>query len=127
MSAIEREDFLSFVTSKASTTIYTVPTADIQSITQEASKHKFHAKTVFDDDAEEGFLVIGQDETAVKKVANILPNQRELCRREQALKIKEKELEEQKADVAKGGSALRVAAGGAVVGAVGTWAGLAFA
>jgi len=106
MSFEQREMFISNLTTASDATVYVLPSADIHSIHAFATKLGFHARIAMSMDANDpqGFLVLGRDEKAVQKL------------------FKKVEVESKKAP----SSRFRVAAGGAVVGAVGAWAGLAF-
>lgn len=109
MSVEERSLFISGLTKASAATVYVVPKADIQSLYQSATARLgFHARAVVntDDRDPQGLLILGQDEKAVQDLF---------------LKV-------QRGGSGNGsrGRGLRAAAGGAVVGAVGAWAGLAF-
>ncbi|GLB34181.1 hypothetical protein LshimejAT787_0110650 [Lyophyllum shimeji] len=104
MSAEQREIFLSGLHNSSDATVYVVPRADIHDIHAEAIKLGFHARIVLGKDTNDpqGLIVLGRNETAVKRL------------------YEQVEVERKKS------SRLRAAAGGAVVGAVGAFAGLAF-
>ncbi|KAJ3505572.1 hypothetical protein NLJ89_g7344 [Agrocybe chaxingu] len=115
MSAVERDLFISKLTSETTATIYTIPKADIQSIQEQATTLKFITCTVMNDDPTDpqALLILGREEEAVQNLRK---------------KIEE---ENRKAGKSKASSpskaaAFKAAAGGAVIGAVGTFAGLAF-
>ena len=106
MSMEQRDTFVSNLTSSSDATIYVLPSSDIHSIQASAIKLGLHARIVLsvDKNDPQGLLVLGQDEKAVQKL------------------YKKVETESKKS-----ASRVRAAAGGAVVGVVGAWAGLAFA
>ncbi|KAF9478676.1 hypothetical protein BDN70DRAFT_913540 [Pholiota conissans] len=111
MSADERDIFISKLSGEASATIYIIPKADVDAILTQARNLKFIAELVMNEDAEDpnALIILGRDKSAV-----------------QAL-VRKVETENRKAEATKSrSSALRTAAGAAVVGAVGAWAGLAF-
>lgn len=116
MSLEQREMFISNLTVKSPATIYILPKADIPTVTASATALGFHACAVISNDAEdpEALLILGQDLAAVKKLFG-----------------KVEEENRKHAEQGKGkprpSLGLKAAAGGAVVGAVGAWAGLAFA
>ena len=105
MSVEQREMFISTLTTASDATVYVLPSVDIHGIHAAAVKLGFHARVVLsaDENDPQGLLVLGRDEKAAHKL------------------FKKVEMESK---VPSG--RLRVAAGGAVVGAVGAWAGLAF-
>ncbi|KAG5654232.1 hypothetical protein H0H81_005919 [Sphagnurus paluster] len=104
MSVQQRETFLSSLTSSSDATVYVVPRNDIHNIHAEAIKLGFHARIALGKDTSDpqGLVVLGRDEAAVKRLYSQV------------------EIERKKS------SHFRAAAGGAVVGAVGAFAGLAF-
>jgi hypothetical protein len=106
MSLEQREDFVSNLRTASDATVYIVPSADIRDIQTSAVKLGFHAKIIVsaDDKDPEALLVLGGEEKSVQTLFNRV------------------EKESKKPSAGR----LRVAAGGAVVGAVGAWAGLAF-
>ncbi|EDR12243.1 uncharacterized protein LACBIDRAFT_292738 [Laccaria bicolor S238N-H82] len=116
MSLEEREMFISKLTVKSPATIYILPKADIPTVTASATALGFHACAVLSDDAEdpEALLILGQDLGAVKKLFG---------------KVEEENRKhsEQRKGKPRSSLGLKAVAGGAVVGAVGAWAGLAFA
>ncbi|KAG6866129.1 hypothetical protein C0991_008437 [Blastosporella zonata] len=105
MSTEQRETFLSSLNSSSTATVYLVPRDDIHHIHAEAVKMGFYARIVLGKDPKDpqGLLIMGQDEEAVKRLHSQV------------------ELERKKS------SRFSAAAGGAVVGAVGAFVGLAFA
>ena len=107
MSMEQREAFVSNLTNASGATIYVLPASDIHSIQASAIKFGLHARIVMsvDNDDPQGLLVLGQDEKAVHK----------LCKKVETASKK------------MPSSRMGAVAGGAVVGAVGAWAGLAFA
>ena len=120
MSLEQREMFISKLTVKSPATIYILPKADIPTVTASATALGFHACAVLSDDAEdpEALLILGQDLAAVKKLFGKVEEENR------------KHAEQRKPDgkgKPRSSLGLKAAAGGAVVGAVGAWAGLAFA
>lgn len=109
MSLEQREDFVSSLKTASHATVYIVPSADVRTIQASAIKLGFHAKMIVSSDNKdlEALLVLGRDEKSVQTLFSKV------------------EKESKKPSNASAGR-LRVAAGGAVVGAVGAWAGLAF-
>ncbi|KAG6910811.1 hypothetical protein DXG01_007700 [Tephrocybe rancida] len=105
MSIEQRETFLSSLTHSSAATVYLVPRDSIHNIHADAVKVGFYTRIILGKDISDphGLLVVGQDEGAVKRL------------------YEQVEVERKKS------SGLRAAAGGAVVGAVGAFAGLAFA
>ncbi|RDB20152.1 hypothetical protein Hypma_012915 [Hypsizygus marmoreus] len=105
MSVEQRDLFISTLTQSSDATVYMVPAHDIHDIHAHASRIGFHARIVpkHDDRDSQALLVLGHNEAAVKRLF--------------------KKVEAQRKKSSPGFSA---AAGGAVVGAVGAWAGLAF-
>lgn len=119
MSAVERDIFITKLSDEAAATIYIVPKADVEAIIAQATTLKFISHLVMNDDENDpqALLILGRNEPAV-----------------QAL-VRKVEKENEKAQLNKKGSpskshhgpsTLKTAAGAAVIGAVGTWAGLAF-
>jgi len=105
MSMEQREAFVSNLTDASDATIYVLPSSDIHSIHASAIKLGLHARIVMSvDNGDQGLLVLGQDENAVHKM------------------YKKVEIESKKTHSGR----MSAVAGGAVVGAVGAWAGLAF-
>ncbi|CAA7258529.1 unnamed protein product [Cyclocybe aegerita] len=115
MSAVERDLFVSKLTSETAATIYTIPKADIRSIQEQATALKFIACTVMNNDPTDpqALLILGREEEAVQKLR-------------QRIEEENKKAGKGKASSPSKVAALRAAAGGAVIGAVGTFAGLAF-
>ncbi|KAF8076770.1 hypothetical protein FPV67DRAFT_1472628 [Lyophyllum atratum] len=105
MSVEERDVFLSSLGNSSGATVYVVPRDDIHSTHAEAIKLGFQARIVLGKDKSDpqGLLVLGRNEAAVRRL------------------YEQVEVERKKS------SSFRAAAGGAVVGAVGAFAGLAFA
>jgi len=119
MSAVERDIFITKLSDEAAATIYIVPKADVEAIIAQATTLKFISHLVMNDDENDpqALLILGRNEPAV-----------------QAL-VRKVEKENEKAQLNTKGSpgkshhgpsTLKTAAGAAVIGAVGTWAGLAF-
>lgn len=101
----QREEFLSVLNDKSNATIYTVPRDDIYDVQASAIKVGFHARVVLGKDTSDpqGLLIVGRDEAAVKRL-------------HEQMEVKRKQ-----------STNFRAATAGAVVGAVGAFAGLAFA
>ena len=120
MSLEQREMFISKLTVKSPATIYILPRADIPTVTASATALGFHACAVISDDAEdpEALLILGQDLAAVKKLFGKVEEENRKHAEQQHKDGKGKP---------RSSLGLKAAAGGAVVGAVGAWAGLAFA
>ncbi|KAF8165711.1 hypothetical protein B0H34DRAFT_690224 [Crassisporium funariophilum] len=119
MSATERDVFVSKLTNEAAATIYIVPKADLDSIVDEAASLKFFAHQVMNEDENDpqALLILGRDEVAVEALLRRVEIENEKAR---SSRMHNKERGNRKT------SALRAAAGGAMVGVVGAWAGLAF-
>ncbi|KAI0068556.1 hypothetical protein BV25DRAFT_1866549 [Artomyces pyxidatus] len=109
MSIEERAAFLNGlaeISRSPPATVYTVPLPELPSIQRSATRLGFHTRVVTPEKGSKetnGLLVIGTDVHAVEKLFDKLTRE------------------------VQGGSGLRSAAGGAVVGAVATFTGLAFA
>ena len=112
MSAVERDVFVSKLSGEAPATIYIIPKADVDAIVKQAVSLKFITELVMseDDNDPNALIIFGREDKAVQTL------------------LRKVETENRKAQVGKpkGSSTLRAAAGAAVVGAVGAWAGLAF-
>lgn len=125
MSVEEREGFLTELNkySKAPPAcVYVLPMPDIPTIKQSAEKVGFHACVVdptirnATNDVTDGWLILGRDIGAVKALNAELESKK--CQGSNGNgRTSERD---------KGTGALRAVAGGAVVGAVATWTGLAF-
>ncbi|KAF5387994.1 hypothetical protein D9615_000727 [Tricholomella constricta] len=104
MSVEERDVFLSSLNNSSDATVYVVPRDDIHNIHADAIKLGFHARIVLGKDTSDpqGLLVLAHNEAAVKRLYAQVESEREKSSR------------------------FRAAASGAVVGAVGAFAGLAF-
>jgi hypothetical protein len=111
MSSEERDIFVSKLSGEASATIYIIPKADVDAILTQARALGFIAELVMNKDEGDpnALIILGRDENAVLAL------------------LRKVETENRKAELSKPrSSTLRTAAGAAVVGAVGAWAGLAF-
>ena len=106
MSIEERDMFLSNLTQSSGAVAHVVPAGDVHNLQASAIKIGFHARVVVNKDKlnREAILVLGRDEDAVQR----LYEQVEMERKQSST------------------SRLGAAAGGAMVGAVGAFAGLAF-
>lgn len=117
MSSMERNAFISQLDSEAPATIHLVPKVDIGTISQRAMDLNFvvHQVMSHNDDDEQALLILGRDEKTVQGLVD---------------KVESENLKATQSKYAtnpeKGRSALKTAAGAAVAGAVGAWAGLAF-
>lgn len=107
MSLKQRDMFVSSLTKASDATVYVVPSDDIKSVQASAIELGFFARIVINKDINDpqGLLILGRDEKAVQRL------------------FEKVEVERKKASTGR----LRAAAGGAVVGVVSTWAGLALA
>ena len=116
MSAEQREIFIDELNHASKATVYVLPKADVPAVQQSAAKLQFHTRVVMNQDKHDldGLLIVGRDEKAVQALVDKV------------------ELESKKQDVVqeghptRGGGRLQAAAGGAVVGAMATFTGLAF-
>ncbi|KAF9498709.1 hypothetical protein BDN71DRAFT_1443119 [Pleurotus eryngii] len=115
MSMEERSNFVDFITNTPEAAqVYRLPKADIPAIKKSATASGYFALTVdiVNDsqggELEEGYLVLGKDDRAVRRLMQ---------------SVYYDELKK----LGGGKSSLKAAAGGAVVGAVATFTGLAFA
>lgn len=117
MSAVERDLFVSRLADEAAATIYVIPKADVEDIRSEAASLKFITHIVMSDEKTDtqALLILGRSERAVQA----------LLRKVEDENRKASENKAQEGSVTAT-SALKAYAGGAVVGAVGAWAGLAF-
>ncbi|KAG6813032.1 hypothetical protein H0H92_014566 [Tricholoma furcatifolium] len=105
MSAAERDTFLASLTNASDATVYLVSRDDIHNVHADAIKVGFYARIILGKDSRDpqGLLVLGRNEGAVKRLYEQVEIER------------------------KNSTGFRAAAAGAVVGAVGAFAGLAFA
>ena len=120
MSALQREMFMSELSTEAKATLCVFDKTDIAAMHAKAvTIHKFVFQVMNDDkDDSQALLVVGQDEEAVHALLRQVEAENE--------KAKAK-LKEVRASPKQGRpSNFGLAAGGVVVGAVGAWAGLAF-
>ncbi|KAF5322004.1 hypothetical protein D9619_000692 [Psilocybe cf. subviscida] len=117
MSSLERNTFVAQLDSEAPATIHLVPKVDIATIAQRAMDLKFIVHQVMsdNDDDEQALLILGRDEKTVQSLVDKVETENQ-----KAAQSKQPQTPE------KGRSALKTAAGAAVVGAVGAWVGLAF-
>lgn len=106
MSLEERDIFVSSLTKASDATVYVVPSDEIHNIQASAIKLGFHTRIMVNKDKHDpqGLLVLGQDEAAVRQLYERV------------------EVERKKVSPGR----LGAVAGGAMVGVVGAWAGLAF-
>ena len=119
MSAVERDIFITKLSDEASATIYIVPKADVEAIVAQATTLKFISQLVMNDDENDpqALLILGRNEAAVHALLQKIEKENESPQLNK------------KGSPSKshhGPSTLKTAAGAAVIGAVGTWAGLAF-
>ncbi|PPQ67566.1 hypothetical protein CVT25_012060 [Psilocybe cyanescens] len=117
MSAVERDVFVSKLADEAAATIYIIPKADVTDVVTKATSLKYSTAISMSEDENDAqaLVILGRDESAVDTL------------------FKKIEKENRKAYLSamaqeggKGGSSLKTAAGAALIGAVTTWAGLAF-
>ncbi|KAF5333612.1 hypothetical protein D9611_002760 [Ephemerocybe angulata] len=115
MSMEQREYFLSQVGSTSKGTIHVLPKASVDGFADDAREMGFLAQVVKteDEDDSQAFLVVGKDDAEVDRLVNRIAKQDKLQTPGSAPGAGSK-------------SRLGAVAGGAVVGAVGAWAGLAF-
>ncbi|KAF8897889.1 hypothetical protein BD779DRAFT_1667803 [Infundibulicybe gibba] len=115
MSAAEREAFISTLASTSKATIHLLHKADLAEALTSATNFGFHARIVMKNDESDahGFLILGRDEPKVLELTRRVENESRNAANSDG---SERET----------GGALRAAAGGVVLGAVGAWAGLAF-
>jgi len=119
MSAVERNIFITKLSEEAAATIYIVPKADIEAIVAQATTLKFLSHLIMNDDENDpqALLILGRNESAVQALLQKVEKEHEKAH------LNKKESAGQSHH---GPSTLKTAAGAAVIGAVGTWAGLAF-
>lgn len=112
MSADQRGTFMSKLTDQSAATVHVIPKADAEAIQSQAASLKFITHLVMSDDKNDpqALLVLGRDGSSVKDL------------------VRKVEEENRRVGVnsKKGNSNLKAVAGAVVMGAVGTWAGLAF-
>jgi len=107
LSLEERDLFTASLARFSEATVYAVPTGDIHTLHASAVRMGFHARMIVNKDVNDpqALLILGKEEKAVQRL-------------QEKVEVEQKQT---------GSSSLRVLAGGAVAGAVGTFAGLAFA
>jgi len=119
MSDMERDIFVSRLSQDAPALVYVIPQADAEHIVAQAIALKFNVYVSMQEDKgdENALLILGKNEKAVQDIVN-------------TIRKSDSEVAENKAAPAHTStpspSVFRAVAGGALVGAVGTWAGLAF-
>jgi hypothetical protein len=121
MSASQREMFMSELKTEAKATLCVFDKTDIAAMyTKAVIHHKFVVQVMNNDKNDsQALLVVGQDEQAVHALLRQVEAENERAQ------TKLKEVQSPKPESRS--SKLGMAAGGVVVGAVGAWAGLAFA
>lgn len=121
MSIEQREDFIAKLAHAHAATIYVLPKEDIPSISSAASALDLHPCVMIkeDDPEAEGLLILGRNAASVQQLMHKV--EEEDNKREMKSTSTNPTTEGRRVS-----STLRAAAGGAVVGAVGAWAGLAF-
>jgi len=112
MSADQRDTFLSKLADQSSATVHIIPKADAEAIQSQAASLKFVTHLVMSEDKNDSqaLLVLGRDRSSVKDLVRKV----------------EEETKSVGVNPRKGHSSLKAVAGAVVMGAVGTWAGLAF-
>ncbi|KAH9482303.1 hypothetical protein JR316_0004401 [Psilocybe cubensis] len=118
MSAAERDIFVSKLSDGAAATIYIIPKADVADVVAKATSLKFSTAISMSDDENDpqALVILGRNESAVDELFKKIEKEN----RKAYLSAKAK------VAAGQGGSTLKSAAGAAVIGAVTTWAGLAF-
>jgi hypothetical protein len=112
MSAMERDLFIFQLSSQAAATSLVIPKADAEAVRNRATALKFTSQLVMNDDDDDplAVLILGREESSVRNLV--------------------RKVEEAKKSAAScketGSVAYKTAAGAALVGAVVSWAGLAF-
>jgi hypothetical protein len=122
MSMEQRDEFLSRLGPVSSAMIHVLPKADIYAIADAAQKLGFIAAvaTNNNEEDEESLLVLGREEVEVAKLLA-------LVQRAEDTKIRQTNSKDSATEKPRSSSStMKVAAGGVVAGAVGTWMGLAF-
>jgi len=115
MSSMERDSFMSNLAKQAAATIYVVPKVDAQGLQTQAAGLKYSTHLIINEDDPQALLILGRDESSVKALAQQIDEEN----RNAALNKNNRR-------TTTGTSNLKAVAGAAVVGVVGTWAGLAF-
>ncbi|KAF8638587.1 hypothetical protein AX17_002128 [Amanita inopinata Kibby_2008] len=118
MSAEDREAFVKSLNRASGATVYVLPKTDILDVQTSADNLGFRTRVVMNDEDEsdlQALLILARDEESVERLFGRIE-------REDREAVSAKRLEQQ----SMRGVKLKVAAGGAVIGAVGAWAGLAF-
>lgn len=112
MSAAERDEFVSKLSGEAPATIYIIPKPDVDAVISQARSLKFITELVMNDDENDpnALVILGRGEKAVQDLLSKI----------------EKENQTAQESPSKVQSRLKTA-GAVVVGAVGAWAGLAYA
>jgi hypothetical protein len=111
LSQDERNAFLNGLAESAHAppaSAFIIPMNEIYQIQRSAAKVGFHSRVVAGDEDANGWLILGSDNRAVQLLFEEFNGQKKLRKQSRA------------------SGALRAAAGGAVVGAVATFTGLAF-
>jgi hypothetical protein len=112
MSSQQRDIFMSRLADQSAATIHVIPKVDAEAIQSQAASLNFITHLVMSDDKNDpqALLVLGRDESSVKDLV------RKVEEENRRVVVNSK----------KGHPNLTAVAGAAVMGAVGTWAGLAF-
>ncbi|TEB37077.1 hypothetical protein FA13DRAFT_1726207 [Coprinellus micaceus] len=120
MSSEQRQFFLSQLGRNSKAQVHVLAKSTVHEIAEEAREMGFIAEVALngDDESDEAFLVVGKNQVEVEK----------LVRRVAFVgqEVTASTASATPSAATSGGSNLRAVAGGAVVGAVGAWAGLAF-
>lgn len=114
MSSMERDSFMSNLAKQAAATIYAVPKVDAEGLQTQAAGLKYSTHLIIDEADPQALLILGRDESSVKALAQQIDEEN---RNAAALNKND----------GRATSNFKAVAGAAVVGVVGTWAGLAFA
>ncbi|PFH47804.1 hypothetical protein AMATHDRAFT_6400 [Amanita thiersii Skay4041] len=117
MSIAEREEFIRGLVHASDATLYVLPKTDIFDVQASAVQMGFHARAVMNDDDEsdlQGLLIIAREEDAAEWLLRRIEREDREVTDAQSEQVSVRTLQ------------LTAAAGGAVIGAVGAWAGLAF-
>ncbi|KAF8622151.1 hypothetical protein AX15_007269 [Amanita polypyramis BW_CC] len=116
MSMEEREAFVGSLNQVSNATVYVLPKADIFEVQQAAAKVGFRSRVVMNEEDKsdlQALLVLARDDNSVKWLFGRIEKE-------------DREAIMAKKQAQRSGHAISLVASGAVLGAVGAWAGLAF-
>ncbi|KIL70350.1 hypothetical protein M378DRAFT_7220 [Amanita muscaria Koide BX008] len=118
MSMEEREAFVKSLSQASDATVYVLPKADIFEVQAEATKIGFRTRVVMKDESDDlqALLVLAREEEAVEWLFRKIEKE-----------DREATLARRRGQHSGRSISISALAGGAVIGAVGAWAGLAFA